>query len=520
MLSRCRLNRAPRYARCISVPAAPHTPHEPSSSKTKDEAESSRTSDEEAWSDILKDFARPKAKALQRRRPAPKSLGPEFFSSRRFGGQSRKYSTRAGSSSSSAAQEPSPPNPDEPESLFSTSQSAWDHVFDNIDNLPPLQTVAPRASSLRPPSKNPQDASTAVHGRRQSMTAREIDAFNNMFNMIFSAVSEKGKPGPGVVLETPPTERQDPLTGAGIGSGPDGAAPMVDLLGKLRRHSKKFRWSAAEDAALERKKAEMELCATDQQLLEWAAREVFDESVRYEEAARQAVVRAESTAAAGVDADAGAGGWGAGTASPLPMQPPAYPHLLAALMAAFRDRFRDPHLALSVFGHARRLSRASCVFGCTAPAYNELLRTRWACFRDLRGVADALAEMRANGVGPDARTRALAEEIRREVGARNIWQEEPSMGTGEVFEMLGKIELLSAKQAPKQQAAAKARSNPDAKSKLKRWTSSSEQWKIRGSLEREDQWRFGDWDLKPRRKQSQRPMPPAEPSRVQELAFD
>src|SRR6267154_1374361 len=52
------------------------------------------------------------------------------------------------------------------------------------------------------------------------------------------------------------------------------------------------------------------------------------------------------------------------------------------------------------------------------PAYNELIETRWTYFRDLKGVHDALEEMRVNGVEPDGRTKKLVEKLRREVGAR------------------------------------------------------------------------------------------------------
>ncbi|KAI5118194.1 hypothetical protein M0805_005548 [Coniferiporia weirii] len=415
--------------------------------------------------------------------------------------------------------------------------------------MPPLEAVPPAVP--RPRKRAQETASPVTNARRQSMTAREVDAFNNMFNMIFNAVAEQrgrnGKgPGAGAggmrggAAAAMAAGRQDPLTGAGIGSGPDGSSAMGDLFGKLRRHSRKYKWSAAEDAELERKKEEIELCDTDQQLLEWAMREVFEESARYEEAARQAVARAESAstpkvsspdsesivASADAKTDGGplTGNKGA-AASPLPLQPPAYPHLLADLMRTFRDKFHDPHLALSIFEHARTRSIASYVFGCTTQAYNELLRTRWACFRDLRGVVDALAEMRVNGIAPDARTRALVEELRREVGARTVWQEERNVGTGEVFEMLGRIEQLSAKDKPK--SGAKATGAGATAAKSKRWNSSAERWKTDDAPRKNDTWKFGEWDLKPKNKTSrsrqQQSTPPTGPPQsewTQELAFE
>ncbi|KAL5484810.1 hypothetical protein ACEPAI_7452 [Sanghuangporus weigelae] len=369
--------------------------------------------------------------------------------------------------------------------------------------------------------------------RRQTMTAREIDAFNNMFNMIFDAVqkqkSEAESRGSTLPSERPRTwadrradkaARHDPLSGVGIGSGPEGSAGISDLFGKLRRVSRQYRWSAQEDAELERKLAQMELCETDQLLLEWAAKEVFDESAKYEDAARQAVYRSEKSSetspgpkpesessqsspnpSSSLDRDPSQGH---AFSSPLPLQPPAYPHLLAALISTFRDKFHDPHLALSIFQHARSRSIASYVFGCTAPAYNELLRTRWEAFRDLRGVADALNEMRVNGITPDGKTRAFVEELRREVGARTVWQEERNIGTGEVLDLLNQIETLSREPMQKERKHQQLQRRQGdfyrkKKNDEKYWrTSTAERWKSDdGKFDKE--YRFGDWNLKRRK---------------------
>jgi hypothetical protein len=47
----------------------------------------------------------------------------------------------------------------------------------------------------------------------------------------------------------------------------------------------------------------------------------------------------------------------------------------------------------------------------------------------------ALEEMHANGISPDLQTRALVEDVRREVGARTVWLEEIETGGGEVWTM-------------------------------------------------------------------------------------
>ncbi|PSR82944.1 hypothetical protein PHLCEN_2v5914 [Hermanssonia centrifuga] len=290
------------------------------------------------------------------------------------------------------------------------------------------------------------------------MTAREISAFDEMFNMIFDVVTEQK-------LNTANSQRTlAPTAGVGKSRMPE----MNDLAYRLRQHSKKVKWTSEADEELDRKREEMDLCDTDQQLLDWAMREVFNESQRYEEAARRAV---SSTPP---DPD---------TSQPLHLQPPSYPHLTATLMRTFRDKYADPYLALSIFDHARHLSIASYVFGCTTPAYNELIETRWRCFRDLRGVCDALEEMRVNGVEMDTKTRGLAEMVRRQVGERNLWEEETSLGSGEVWTMVQRIEKLTAREGSKRHTQ-----------QGKRWTPNSEVWQSNAlRKESKDGWEFGRW---------------------------
>ncbi|KAG2140315.1 hypothetical protein BD769DRAFT_1694845 [Suillus cothurnatus] len=289
----------------------------------------------------------------------------------------------------------------QPDSIFATKESPWDHILsDSINDIPPI---------LPSPVRNPlraggTETSGRARARRQAMTAREINAFDEMFNMIFDAVSEQKDPS----AKLSSLKQNDPLAVlGGIGRKPFGQAPVPDLFGKLRQHSKRLKWTTQADEEFDKKKEEMELCDTDQQLLEWAMREVFGHANPPQ------------------------------LASTHPeLQHPTYPYLIAHLMRSFRDKYRDPHLALSIFDYARHLSIPSYVFGCTTPAYNELIETRWSCFRDLRGVHDALEEMRVNGVDPDGRTKKLVEKLRREVGARTVWEEESMFGNGEVVGML------------------------------------------------------------------------------------
>ena len=242
------------------------------------------------------------------------------------------------------------------------------------------------------------------------MTNRELSAFDEMFNMIFAAANERR------------LTEDSPATVPDI----DAHGPLSHFLKSLSKHPRARQ--TGDDTELDRLKEQLALCQSDHAMLEWAEREVFGASVRAEEAAREA--------------------FGAGLPPPPYLQPPVYPHLLASLMHAARERYDDPHLALSLFEHARNLSALSYIFGCTTPAYNELIETRWNSFRDLRGVHAALAEMRANGVAPDMRTRGLVDDVRREIGARTLWLEEGDAGSGDVWQLLGEIERLVARRSP------------------------------------------------------------------------
>ncbi|KAL0579752.1 hypothetical protein V5O48_002246 [Marasmius crinis-equi] len=284
------------------------------------------------------------------------------------------------------------------------------------------------------------------------MTAREISAFDDMFNMIFDAVAEQ-KLGTG--------DKKNLNVGIG------GRGGLGDIYGKLRRHSKRVKWTTEEEELLDQKKEEMDLCDTDQQLLDWAMREVFGESEKLEEQSRKALEE-------GVPAKK----------APM-LQSPTYPHILALLMKTFRDKYRDPHLALSIFNHARNLSIASYVFGCSTNVYNELIETRWTCFRDLKGVHDALEEMSVNGVDIDNTTRNMVEKVRREVGERNLWVEEDEGGENEVWNMLNKIEKLVNK--PIRKSKSKRGAEPQ-NTKAHRWND----WK-REEEEGDDGWEFDAW---------------------------
>ena len=299
--------------------------------------------------------------------------------------------------------------PQHGESIFTSSaESAWNEIFREETSL----------SSVKPLSSEKRFI------RRQTITERESKVITDMLDMIFNKrrpdddKAGSDSPGTGSKTEQP-----------GIG----GRGDIDDLVGRLRKHSRPLRWAKEPTAdLLDQKKEQMLLCSSDKELLEWAQREVFDESRRYEEAARKAVEIASQEP---------------GTTKKLPsLQSPVYPQVVAHLMRTFRDHYKDPNLALFIFHHTQKLSIVSYVFGCSTEVYNELIKTHWDCFRDLQGVYNSVEEMRVNGVPLDSVTRKLIETIRHDIGSLEMRPEASQEAQQTVWTVLSKVEHLVASQ--------------------------------------------------------------------------
>ena len=368
------------------------------------------------------------------------------------------------------------------ESIFSPDASPWDHILEDakLSSAPDHKHTPYNPRILK---------STSRYSRSVSMTHSERESVQGIMDFVFNQALAASKGSEG-------------------GLGEPRSPSLSGFYTKMSHYARRQHWATDADVELDRKKEEMELCETDLQLLEWAMREVFGESQRYEAAARAAVkTMASRSSPKSTSTAPTASSQTPFPASPQQLQPQSYPHVLAALMRTFRDKYSNPHLALAVFEHARRLSPASFAFGCTTPAYNELLHTRWAHFRDLRGVAGALEEMRANGIALDARTRALAEAVRADVGARTLWQEEGAFGTGETWELVARIERLALRRPTAPAAVPGVPTRSESRSAFGRHyggrgagrkrESWREGWKAE-ALEKDgkDGWEFGKWEEK------------------------
>ncbi|KAG1716097.1 hypothetical protein ID866_1069 [Astraeus odoratus] len=395
--------------------------------------------------------------------------------------------------------------PSSEDSIFTTSESPWDHVFADIDPLPLPSVRGPSRLAARSGASPPGNAllRRPSRARRQAMTAQEINAFDEMFNMIFNAVSDRQ-----AVSKTSRLPDHSPPS-----IGPSSAMPLSNVFRTLRRQSSRARWTTASDEELDRKKEEMGLCDTDQELLEWAEREVFCTTKKCVVDAPKTLESATSTCRNSDNnaKDKGTSSSSKSSVHALPLQPLTYPHLLAHLMKLFRTTYSNPSLSLCIFMHASRLSIPSYVFGCTAPVYNELIQAKWEGWGDLAGVCAALEEMRLNGVRGDGLTRTIVEKIRREVAqarpselggnsdvvagssdpnllASRLWDH---LGETGVVRLLTRIEHLARKET-----VCKPRASKDDKGLLTR-----ESWKTEVlDLEtKNDSWEFDSWS---RRKKS------------------
>ncbi|KAF9047358.1 hypothetical protein BJ165DRAFT_1092435 [Panaeolus papilionaceus] len=289
--------------------------------------------------------------------------------------------------------------------IHSSSKSIFngDDTWDRI--LAELDKPEPRHATPKP--RNPPQRQAAP---RQSITKRETKLLSDMLTRI---------------LDNKPAEKDEVRLGLGRGK-------LQDIFGQLHRHRPNTRSTdeSTVQEMLDIKKEQMSLCENDIQLLEWAQENVFGESIAFEETAKKAMKDAAQE----------------GKVTRLPtLQPPTYPHMIAALMKTFRERYRDPHLALAIFNHAQNLSIISYVFGCSTDAYNELLETRWSCFHDMRGVLEALEEMKVNAVPVNAKTRTIVDRMRADI---NQSKESIDPSTWELLQRIEETMVVKGQKEP------------------------------------------------------------------------
>jgi hypothetical protein len=185
---------------------------------------------------------------------------------------------------------------------------------------------------------------------------------------------------------------------------------------------------------LDEMKEEVQAISTDLELLDWARRRVFTTDTP-----PTSTTNTSTNAVGANEPPSATSPTSADVAEPLSFPNP-YPQILAHVMRVAREQHNNPHLSLSFFHHARTSSVESYLVGCLSSAYNELIKTRWECFRDLDGVDEAIKEMDANAVSWDMKTQRVVGKIVEEVG-REVIQKGPEDWGGErVYEILLRLE--------------------------------------------------------------------------------
>jgi len=232
---------------------------------------------------------------------------------------------------------------------------------------------------------------------------------------------------------------------------------------------------------LDRKTEEIDLCANDLELLLWTQREVLDPFENSQLILRRQSPDTPQSSAAKKGDGATEDNKSHPTDAPPSTSPSvlhlrSYHYLVAYVMRTFRDKYRDPYLALALFNKVKNHSLVSYVFGCSTRVYNELIDTRWQWFRDVRGIHDAVEEMVVNGVGINYHTRNLVENVRHGVMERKAWVENMDVRSEEVLNLLTRLDYFITKSSSR-------------KKKTPLW----EKWKEESADGEEDEWGFDKW---------------------------
>jgi len=252
-----------------------------------------------------------------------------------------------------------------------------------------------------------------VHRRDQrskGQTPAERAAANEAINDILKTLNAKSFDDLGSLQFDFPPLPSSPQSGY-TPRDPTGMRPWSQTV--RRRADREEDDSYAEE--LDEMKEEVNAIATDLELLDWARRRVFTSTP------------SPSTTATQTD-----------VLEPMAF-PKTYPRIIGHIMRVARQSFNNPHLALSFFHYAQTSSPESYLTGCLASAYNELIKTRWECFRDLDGVDQAIREMDANAVSWDLKTQRVVGRIVEEVGKEVIQQGTAAWGEG-VYAILDRLE--------------------------------------------------------------------------------
>lgn len=252
-----------------------------------------------------------------------------------------------------------------------TSDENWARILEDVD--PPSSLHLHPARALRP------NAFSQQSHRKYAATEVELRAMEAIFERVFD-MDTSGHPH---IFPS--------------------SARRGGLLSNSSAFSNRRQRAMGEldyETEFDKKREAMFACKSDQELLQWAIREVF---IQPSAPADGPSPGAPDTSSSNNPEEA--------LNKPKELHPGIYGRVVASIMKEFREQYNNPHLAIAIFDYTRRLSIVSYVTGCTAPSYNELMRTHWVSFHNIRAVVNVAEEMRVNGVFPDQASFLLLNQI-------------------------------------------------------------------------------------------------------------
>ncbi|SPO24292.1 uncharacterized protein UTRI_03560 [Ustilago trichophora] len=150
------------------------------------------------------------------------------------------------------------------------------------------------------------------------------------------------------------------------------------------------------EAGIDEAREQIAMCENLAELMEWSKREVWGIDLSNASAGTGdfADMLSSTTVTTSDPAEEGSNKAGPKYGKDTPY----YASVLQLLFLAIRDRYRAPHVALSIARITRSLGIESYVLGMTGSLYNEVLKTQWDWLGDLQGVVSTLRQARETGI--------------------------------------------------------------------------------------------------------------------------
>ncbi|WRT67791.1 uncharacterized protein IL334_004765 [Kwoniella shivajii] len=332
--------------------------------------------------------------------------------------------------------------------IFATLKEKWPKTNQNqnsnanpVNHPPKPASIASRLTFDAYSTPSPRHRGVHARTRRLAgQTPKEAETFNEILAGIFadldnsshssrsaqssSSSSSASTSGLGVADPYGATKSGSSPFGFGFGLNRSRQGTGRGSTGRgLRRF---FEKDETEDdqsiEELEMLKEEMEVIASDVELIEWAKNRVFkplpqpsfsasslnsiSSSSLSSESGGSSLTNSATKNTSSISDES--------TIQPI-VFPATYPKILAHLLRTLRVHYNSPHLVISLFQYAQTSSLESYLSGCLTSAYNELLLVRWESFRDLEGVELGIREMEIMGVRWDSTTSRLVSKVIEEI---------------------------------------------------------------------------------------------------------